>query len=75
MGQGGLGSTPSSTVAELDPVPAGGKEVCLTVRSLTGSEDWTVRIALPAYMGRTNAEIVLVEFARGRSQLTVFAFY
>ncbi len=45
-------------VAESEPVPAGGKDVCLTVRSLIGSEDWTVRIALPAYMGRTNAAVV-----------------
>jgi hypothetical protein len=48
VGQGALGSTPSSTEAELEPDSAGGKDVCRTVRSLMGSVDWTVRMALPA---------------------------
>ena len=55
VGHGALGSTPSTTDAEPPVCSAGAKAVPRTVIILMGSEDWTVRIALPAYIGRTKA--------------------
>lgn len=55
VGDGAFGSVPSSNDAEPPSASAGGNDVCLTVRSLIGSEDCTVKMALPAYIGRTKA--------------------
>lgn len=55
VGQGALGSSPGEMVALLEARGAAGKAVPRIVSILMGSEDWRVRIALPAYMGRTKA--------------------
>ena len=56
-----LGSIPLLTSAEPPSVSAAANAVPRTVIILISSLDWTVRIALPAYMGRTKA-------ARGANQ-------
>lgn len=48
VGEGVLGSMPSSMDAEPPEVSAGANDVCRTVMSLMGSVLWTVRMALPA---------------------------
>ena len=48
VGQGALGSMPSSIGVDADPKGAAAKAVPRIVITLIESEDWTVRIALPA---------------------------
>ena len=48
---------PSSILAEPSPISAGGKAVPRVVIIFIESEECTVRIALPAYMGRTKAVV------------------
>ena len=48
VGQGAWGSSPAVIEALLEAIEAAGKAVPRIVRILMGSEDWTVRIALPA---------------------------
>lgn len=55
VGEGAWGSTPSTISAEPSVASAGVKAVPRMVMSLMGSDDWTVRVALPAYIGRTKA--------------------
>ena len=52
---GSLVSVPSASSAEPFSISAAAKAVPRIVMILIGSVDWTVRMALPAYMGRTNA--------------------
>lgn len=48
VGEGALGSMPSSRVAEPPVVSGAGKAVPRTVMIFIASLDWTVRMALPA---------------------------
>lgn len=49
------GSMPSAIVAEPPSASAAANAVPRMVTILTLSDDWTVRMALPAYIGRTKA--------------------
>lgn len=51
-----FGSTPSAISAEPPSASAGGNAVPRVVMILIESDDWQVRIAFPAYIGRTKAE-------------------
>ena len=59
VGQAALGSTPSVILADPSPNSAAANAVPRIVIILTASEDWTVSIAFPAYIGRTKAKSLL----------------
>ena len=56
VGQAVLGSTPSVISADPSPNSAAANAVPRIVIILIASDDWTVRIAFPAYIGRTKAK-------------------